>query len=206
MHAIEVTGLRKTFGRVTAIDSLSFSVDGGSVFAILGPNGAGKTTTLRILACIISPSAGRATVCDVDIEKEPEKVRRVVGIVTENPSLYERLTAEENLEFFAQAYGLNDTAERKKRIRNLLEEFDLWNRRKDRAGTFSKGMKQKLAFIRAIIHQPDVLLLDEPTSNLDPASSHLIREKMKDMKKEGKALVLSTHRLDDVERVADRVM
>ncbi len=206
MDAIIVEKLSKDFGKIRAVDSLSFNVPNGKVFAILGPNGAGKTTTLRILACIISPSSGDAYVAGASITKQPRKIRMITGIVTENPALYERLTAEENLEFFARAYGVNDPLERKRRIRMMMEDFDLWERRNDRVGTFSKGMKQKLSFIRALIHQPQVILLDEPTSSLDPLSSHLVRDYMIKMKRDGKTVILSTHRLEDVEKVADMVM
>jgi ABC-2 type transport system ATP-binding protein len=206
MAAIIVEKLSKDFGKIRAVDSLSFNVPNGKVFAILGPNGAGKTTTLRILACIISPSSGDAYVAGASITKQPRKIRMITGIVTENPALYERLTAEENLEFFARAYGVNDPLERKRRIRMMMEDFDLWERRNDRVGTFSKGMKQKLSFIRAMIHQPQVILLDEPTSSLDPLSSHLVRDYMIKMKRDGKTVILSTHRLEDVEKVADMVM
>jgi|BEDMetMinimDraft_2_1075160.scaffolds.fasta_scaffold00178_20 ABC-2 type transport system ATP-binding protein len=206
MAAIIVEKLSKDFGKIRAVDSLSFNVPNGKVFAILGPNGAGKTTTLRILACIISPSSGDAYVAGASITKQPRKIRMITGIVTENPALYERLTAEENLEFFARAYGVNDPLERKRRIRMMMEDFDLWERRNDRVGTFSKGMKQKLSFIRALIHQPQVILLDEPTSSLDPLSSHLVRDYMIKMKRDGKTVILSTHRLEDVEKVADMVM
>jgi len=206
MAAIIVEKLSKDFGKIRAVDSLSFNVPNGKVFAILGPNGAGKTTTLRILACIISPSSGDAYVAGASITKQPRKIRMSTGIVTENPALYERLTAEENLEFFARAYGVNDPLERKRRIRMMMEDFDLWERRNDRVGTFSKGMKQKLSFIRALIHQPQVILLDEPTSSLDPLSSHLVRDYMIKMKRDGKTVILSTHRLEDVEKVADMVM
>jgi ABC-2 type transport system ATP-binding protein len=206
MDAIIVEKLSKDFGKIRAVDSLSFNVPNGKVFAILGPNGAGKTTTLRILACIISPSSGDAYVAGASITKQPRKIRMITGIVTENPALYERLTAEENLEFFARAYGVNDPLERKRRIRMMMEDFDLWERRNDRVGTFSKGMKQKLSFIRALIHQPQVILLDEPTSSLDPLSSHQVRDYMIKMKRDGKTVILSTHRLEDVEKVADMVM
>jgi ABC-2 type transport system ATP-binding protein len=206
MDEVNVERLSKDFGKVRAIDSLSFTVPNGKVFAILGPNGAGKTTTLRILACIIAPTSGDASVAGISVTKEPRKVRMITGIVTENPALYERLTAEENLEFFARAYGVNDATERRDRINMLLQDFDLWERRNDRVGTFSKGMKQKLSFIRAIIHKPQVILLDEPTSSLDPLSSRLIREYMLTMKREGRTVILSTHRLEDVEKVADLVM
>lgn len=205
LNGVIARQITKKFGNVKAIDDLSFEVNEGEVFALLGPNGAGKTTTLRILACIIS-SSGTAQVAGFDISKEAEKVRSLVGIVTENPSLYERLTAYENLEFFATAYGLNDKTERRRRINEKLERFDLWDRRNDRVGGYSKGMKQKLAFIRALLHQPKVLLLDEPTANLDPSASRQIMVEIDELRHCGVSILLSTHRLEDVRKLADRVM
>lgn len=206
MSSVVAKNLTKYYGNLKAVDSLTFTVPDSSIFAILGPNGAGKTTTLRILACIISPSSGEASVAGFSIKDQAEKVRRVVGILTENPALYERLTAAENLEFFAAAYGLTDKMERRLRIRKLLEQFGLWERKDDRVAHFSKGMKQKLAFIKAVIHHPYVLLLDEPTSNLDPASSHMIIRYMMSLRSEGSSVIISTHRIEDVQKFASYVM
>ncbi|OYT64666.1 multidrug ABC transporter ATP-binding protein, partial [Candidatus Bathyarchaeota archaeon ex4484_205] len=176
MFSVEAKNLTKRFGSLTAVDHLNFRVRRGEIFGILGPNGAGKTTTIRMLACLISPSEGSARVGEYDISKEPLKVRKIVGILTENPCLYERLTAYENMDFFGEAYGISDRRERKMRIRELLEFFGLWERRNDKVATFSRGMKQKLAIARALIHHPPILFLDEPTSNLDPESSKEVRE------------------------------
>ncbi len=207
MLGIEAVGLSKTFGSLKAVEDLSLSVPDGQVLALLGPNGAGKTTTIRMLACLITPTSGTALVAGYDVLKQPALVRRSVGVLTESPSLYERLTAEENLEFFAKAYGVTDPAERRLRISHLLEILGLWERRNDRVATYSKGMRQKLAFARAILHKPPVLFLDEPTSNLDPSSARLLREEIHSMsKREGRSILLSTHRLEDVERLADRVI
>jgi len=204
---IETRNLSRQFNNLRAVDNLTLTIDKGEVFGFLGPNGAGKTTTIRMLACLIAPTNGDATVAGYDIKKDPLKVRQSVGILTENPSLYERLTAYENMDFFAQAYGITDPAERSKRIQELLEFFNLWERRNDKAGTFSKGMKQKLAIIRATVHRPPVLFLDEPTAGLDPESAKEIRDLMAQLSQREKcAILLSTHHLEDAERLCKRVL
>ncbi len=204
---IETENLTRQYGNLTAVDGVTLKIEKGEVFGFLGPNGAGKTTTIRMLACLISPTKGTATVAGYNIQKDPLKVRQSVGILTENPSLYERLTAYENMDFFAQAYGVADPAERQKRIQELLEFFNLWDRRNDKVGTFSKGMKQKMAIIRATVHRPPVLFLDEPTSGLDPESAKEIRDLMEQLSKREKCtILLSTHHLEDAERLCNRVM
>jgi len=207
LSSIETEGLTKKFGSLTAVDRLSFKVKIGEIFGLLGPNGAGKTTTIRMLASLISPTEGYALINGHDVVKESLRVREIVGILTENPSLYDRLTAHENMQFFAEAYGITDRVERDGRIRELLEFFDLWERRGDKAGTFSKGMKQKLAIARAIVHSPEILFLDEPTAGLDPSSSKDIRDLMKGLsRRENQTILLSTHRLEDADRLCSRVM
>ena len=207
MPSIELNGLTKKFGPLTAVDHLDLVVEGGEIFGLLGPNGAGKTTTVRMLACLISSSEGSAKVGGFDISEEPTKVREIVGILTENPSLYERLTVRENIEFFAEAYGLYDAQERQDRIRELLDFFQLWDRRNDKVGKLSKGMKQKLAIARTIVHKPPIILLDEPTSGLDPESAKGIRDLIADLsQRENHTVLLCTHRLEDAEKLCDRVM
>ena len=207
MESIVADGLTKRFNGLTAVDGLSFKVEQGEIFGLLGPNGAGKTTTIRMLASLIQPTEGEAYVGGFSVRGDALRVRETIGILTENPSLYERLSAQENLEFFARAYGVDDPGTRSERIRELLEYFDLWDRRGDRAGTFSKGMKQKLALARALVHQPSILYLDEPTSGLDPKSAKDIRDLMERLsQREGQTILLSTHRLEDAERLCDRVM
>ena len=207
LSEIITEGLTKRFNSFTAVDRLSFEVGEGEIFGILGPNGAGKTTTIRMLACLLTPTEGTAFVGGFDVVDDSLKVREMVGILTENPSLYDRLTAMENMEFFAEAYGVSDRQARSKKIRELLEFFDLWPRRDDKVGTYSKGMKQKLAIARALVHDPDVLLLDEPTSGLDPRSSKDIRDLMEELsRREGQTILLCTHRLEDAERLCSRVM
>ena len=205
--SIETTDITRRFDSFLAVDRLNFRVAEGEVFGILGPNGAGKTTTIRILACLISPSTGSATVAGHDIVSNAQKIREVVGILTENPSLYERLTAYENMNFFAEAYNLSNAQERKSRIKALLDFFNLWERKDDKVSKFSKGMKQKLAIARALVHDPPVLFLDEPTAGLDPEAAKGIRELVENLSKHEKhTIVLSTHHLEDAERLCSRVM
>ncbi len=205
--AIETSELAKRFNSFTAVDALSFKVNEGEVFGLLGPNGAGKTTTIRMLACLIPPSGGSARVAGYDIAKDASKVRGSVGVLTENPSLYERLTAYENMDFFAQAYGVTEHSKRDARIRELLEFFDLWSRRSDRVAAFSKGMKQKLAIARALIHNPPIIFLDEPTAGLDPESAKSIRDLVERLSQQEKhTFLLCTHRLEDAERLCSRMI
>ena len=207
MSRIETEGLTKYYNSLVAVDHLTFKVKEGEVFGLLGPNGAGKTTTIRILACLISPSEGSAKVSGYKIDKNPLAVRQTVGILTENPSLYERLTAQENMDFFAEAYNLSEPQEKAKRIRELLEFFDLWERRNDKVATFSKGMKQKLAIARALVHNPPILFLDEPTAGLDPESAKEVRDLIKMLSRHEKhTILLCTHHLEDAERLCSRVM
>lgn len=204
---IDTENLTRTFGHLTAVNNLNLHIEKGEVFGFLGPNGAGKTTTIRMLACLISPTKGTATVAGYNIEKDPLKVRQSVGILTENPNLYERLTAYENMDFFAQAYGITDPAERAKRIQEQLEFFHLWERRNDKTAGFSKGMKQKLAIVRATLHKPPVLFLDEPTAGLDPESAKEIRDMMAELSQREKCtIMLSTHHLEDAEKLCKRVL
>ncbi|MCP8309894.1 MAG: ABC transporter ATP-binding protein [Candidatus Methylarchaceae archaeon HK01M] len=207
MSSVETNGLTRRFGSFMAVDHLSFEVKEGEVFGLLGPNGAGKTTTVRMLACLISSSEGSASVGGYDIGRDSLKVRQIVGILTENPSLYERLTAYENMDFFAEAYGLSDVQEKRNRIRELLEFFELYERRNNKVATFSKGMKQKLAIARALVHQPPILFLDEPTAGLDPESSKVIRDLIERLsQREKHTILLCTHHLEDAEKLCNRVM
>jgi len=202
--SIQASGLQKTFSSITAVDGLSFEVEEGEVFGLLGSNGAGKTTTIRILACLLSPTGGTAKVCGFTVNDQPSKVREKVGILTENPSLYERLTAFENMDFFAKAYGVSSQAERNQRIHQVLDFFGLWDRRADKVAHFSKGMKQKLAIARTLVHNPPVLLLDEPTAGLDPKSAKEVRDMITRLSRdEDRAILLCTHRMEDAEKLCD---
>lgn len=206
MSAIFVEGLTKRFGQLTAVDSLTFTIRKGEVFGILGPNGAGKTTTVRMLVCILKPTHGSATIAGYDILKEPEKVKKIIGYLPENPSLYERLSAVENLDFYAELYEIPRNV-RIRKIKELLEFFNLSNRKNEKVGTYSKGMKQKLALAIALINDPEILFLDEPTSGLDPKVAKTVRDLISKLaKKEKRTIVLCSHNLAEVEKLCNRVM
>jgi len=166
---IETSGLTKKFGDLTAVNNLSLQVNDGEVFGFLGPNGAGKTTTVRMLCCLISKTSGTARIGDYEVgnRADQQKIRRMVGLLTENVGLYEELSAYDNLDFYGRFYKL-DEQKRKEQIEYLLKMLGLWEKRNEAAGIFSKGMKQKLAIARALIHDPQVLFFDEPTASLDP--------------------------------------
>jgi ABC-2 type transport system ATP-binding protein len=181
-------------------------VEEGEVFGFLGPNGAGKTTTVRMLACLVSRSSGTATIGGYEISNraDQQKIRKMIGLLTENVGLYEELSAYDNLDFYGRYYKMGER-NRRERIQYLLEMLGLWDRREAPAGTFSKGMKQKLAIARALIHDPQVLFLDEPTANLDPEASKTVRDFILELKKERRTIFLNTHLLDEAERICDRV-
>jgi len=207
MQVVSARRLQRKFGSSTAVADLTFDVEEGEVFGLLGPNGAGKTTTIRLLSCLISPTAGSASVCGFEITEEPGKIRAMVGVQTENPCLYERLTTYENLDFFARAFGISKDDEKRRRIRELLEFFNLWEDRDKKVDHLSKGMKQKLALARALIHKPQLLLLDEPTANLDPESASEVRTMITQLsERDGRTVLLCTHHLEDAEKLCDRAM
>jgi len=176
----------------------------GEVLGLLGPNGAGKTTTVRLLTALIRPSEGTATVDGFDVRAEPEHVRARVGVLTETPGLYDKLSATANLDFFARLYGLS-AARRAEQIDRHLRLFGLWERRHDVTGTFSKGMKQKLAIARALLHDPSVVFLDEPTAALDPEAAFVVRDAIETLRRAGRTIVLATHNLDEADRLCDRI-
>ena len=199
---IVTEGLGKQFGELQAVDNLSLRVHAGEVFGFLGPNGAGKTTTVRMLSALIGPTSGKAWVAGCEVGRQDGELRRKVGILTESPGLYDRLSAERNLEFFARLYEVADVAGQVERYLRLL---GLWDRRHAPVGGFSKGMRQKLAIARAMLHEPQVVFLDEPTSALDPEAARLVREFVAELKHEGRAIFLCTHNLDEADRLCDRV-
>ena len=201
---IETQNLTKTFDKFTAVENLNLNVERGEIFAFLGPNGAGKTTTMRMLACLVAPTGGSATVAGHRVGQDDDAIRSAIGILTEAPGLYEKLNAVQNLDFFARLYGL-DTATREKQIKRYLEILDLWERRAEPVGGFSKGMKQKLSIARALLHEPQVVFLDEPTSALDPESAKVVRNFIAELKSGGRTIFLCTHNLDEADRLADRV-
>lgn len=199
---IEIEGLTKSYGDVLAVDRLTLRVESGEVFGFLGPNGAGKTTTLRMLSALIGPSSGRAVVAGYLLGTEDTQIRRRVGILTESPGMYDRLSAERNLAFFAELYEVDDVAGQ---VEKYLRLLGLWDRRHQEVGGFSKGMRQKLAIARALLHEPDVLFLDEPTSGLDPEAARLVRAFIADLKAEGRTIFMCTHNLDEADRLCDRI-
>jgi ABC-2 type transport system ATP-binding protein len=200
--AIETTQLSRQFGTQLAVDSLSLRVPAGSIFGFLGPNGAGKTTTIRMLTGLIQPSAGSAYVGGLPLGQQNDAIRRAVGLLTETPGLYEKLTPLQNLTFFAQLYGL-DAQEAQKRAEFYLQRFDLWERRNDLVGGFSKGMRQKVAITRALLHDPAILFLDEPTAGLDPEAARIVRDLVRMLQDEGRTIFLTTHNLQEVEELCD---
>jgi ABC-2 type transport system ATP-binding protein len=201
---IEAEGLSRRFGAVLAVAEVSLRVPAGGVLALLGPNGAGKTTTVRMLAGLLAPSAGRASVAGYDVVRQAAQVRERVGLVTDVPGLYERMTLPDYLDFFGALYGLS-RARRARRIDELLEFFELSGHRRERMGGFSKGMKQKVALARALLHEPVALFLDEPTSGLDPLSARSVRDLIGELKRSQRAIILCTHDLDEAERLADQI-
>ena len=198
--------MTKKFGDLTAVDGVTFKVDDGEVFGFLGPNGAGKTTTVRMLCCLISKTSGEARIADYDVGKDSDslKIRKLIGLVPDSVGLYDDLTAYDNLEFYGKLYGCTE-AQRKENIERFLKMLGLWDKKDVTAGTFSKGMKQKLAIARALIHDPQVLFMDEPTVNLDPESSKTVRDFILELKKEKKTVFLNTHNLDEAQRICDRI-
>ncbi len=202
--ALTADGLGRAFDDRWAVRGVSLAVHRGEVVGLLGPNGAGKTTTVRMLTALIRPSEGTATVDGFDIRADPESVRTRVGILTETPGLYDRLSATANLDFFGRLYGLTPEV-RAERIERYLRLFSLWERRDDLAATFSKGMKQKLAIARALLHDPSVVFLDEPTAALDPEAAFIVREAIETLRKAGRTIVLATHNLDEADRLCDRI-
>ena len=199
---IRTEHLTKRFDKLLAVDDLSLHVERGEVFGFLGPNGAGKTTTMRMLAALIAPTAGVAWINGKQVGMDDEAVRASIGLLTETPGLYPRLSAEDNLGFFARLHGVANVAGQ---VRKYLTLLGLWERRRDPVGSFSKGMQQKLAIARALLHEPPVLFLDEPTSALDPEAARVVREFIETLKGEGRTIFICTHNLDEADRLCDRV-
>lgn len=206
---IKTQGLTKVFktgkkqeNELVAVDDLTLEVERGEVFGFLGPNGAGKTTTVRMMTGLIRPTYGTAQVAGFELGKQDTEIRRNVGILTESPGMYERLSAEKNLTIFANLYDVPDID---KSVNKYLSMLGLWERRHDAVGSFSKGMRQKLAVARALVHEPKILFLDEPTTGLDPEASKTVRDFVEELKSEGRTIFMTTHNLDEAERLCDRV-
>lgn len=199
---ITTRGLTKTFDGRTAISDLTMHIEEGEIFGLLGPNGAGKTTTVRMLAALIQPTAGQAVVNGFRLGQEDTQIRRSIGLLTEVPGLYDRLSAWKNLELYAQLHSVKDTPGQ---VEKYLRWLGLWDRRMDNAGALSKGMKQKLAIGRALLHEPKVLFLDEPTSGLDPQTTKSLRDFIAHLREEKRTILLCTHNLDEAARLCDRI-
>ena len=201
---IVTENLTKYFNDFLAVDNVSLHVKSGEVLALLGPNGAGKTTTVRMLTTVLRPTQGTARVAGHDVILNPSEVRSAVGVLTEDHGLYDRMYLIEYLDFFGQIYDMNESI-RKERILHLLGKFDLLDARDRRIGKFSKGMRQKLSLARSLLHSPPVLLLDEPTSAMDPASARLVRNAIKTLRSEDRSIIVCTHNLAEAEELADKI-
>jgi ABC-2 type transport system ATP-binding protein len=199
---IKTTRLTKQFDEHVAVDSLDLEIADGELFGFLGPNGAGKTTTVRMLTSLIAPTSGTAVVGGLKLGEDDQNIRRNVGILTETPGMYERLSAYRNLSIYAELYEVEQVD---RQVEKYLKMLGLWERRADPVGTFSKGMRQKLAIARSMLHEPKTLFLDEPTSGLDPEAAKLVRDFIEDLKESGRTIFLCTHNLDEADRLCDRV-
>jgi ABC-2 type transport system ATP-binding protein len=201
---IRTERLTKKFGEFIAVNEVTLAVDAGEILALLGPNGAGKTTTVRLLGSILRPTSGTATIAGHDVVCDATEVRSSVGLLTEFPGLYHRMKARDYLHFFGELQHMPRT-QRDERIEELMKRFDMWGARDQRLGEYSKGMRQKIALIRALIHDPKVLFLDEPTSAMDPQSAKTVRDAIAELRSSRRAIVLCTHNLMEAEGLADRI-
>jgi ABC-2 type transport system ATP-binding protein len=202
---IEMVGLTKVFDDLTAVDDVTLTLHPGEVLALLGPNGAGKTTTVRMLSSILTPTRGYARVAGYDVASQGAEVRRNIGVLTEAPGLYTRMTGREYLDFFGQVRGL-PAAERDERIGVLADKFRLTDALPRRLGEYSKGMRQKIALVRTLLHNPPVLLLDEPTSAMDPESARLVRDAILELRDDARrSIMICTHNLPEAEELSDRI-
>ena len=187
-----------------AVDQVSFEVGNGEVFGLLGPNGAGKTTTMRLLSTVLRPTSGTAFVSGYDLLREPQKVRASIGVLPEDSGLYDRLTAKEHLLYYGRLHGIPEDS-LMKRSDELLEIMELTDRANTKVGDFSKGMKQKVALLRAFIHDPPVMLLDEPTAGLDVMSARSIHDFVERFRTEGKTIMISTHNMTEAQKICNRI-
>jgi len=201
---IIVEGLRKEFRRVLAVHDMTFTVGDGEIFGLLGPNGAGKTTTVRMLAGLITPTAGSATVNGHALGEDSQRIRGITGILTESPGLHEKLTARQNLAYYGRLYALRG-AELRRAVDRYLAVVEMSEHADQRVATFSKGMRQKVAIARALLHEPEVIYLDEPTSGLDPSAAKTVRDFVAGLRSLGRSIVVCTHNLDEAERLCDRI-
>jgi len=197
---IETFGLTKKFGNLTAVDGVSLVVREGEILGVVGPNGAGKSTLVKMLCTVLSPTSGTASILGYDIVKDSQKVRSIVGYLPEEPRVYDYMSGEEFLSFFADVYGSG-----RDRIPELLEFVGLTEHARRKIGEYSKGMKHRISLARALIHDPPVLILDEPTMGLDPASSRDVRERIKSMRMGGKTILVCTHYMDEADFLCDKL-
>lgn len=204
MSIVQAESLTKRFGNFTAVDHVSFSVIEGETFGFLGPNGAGKTTTINMLCTLMLPTEGTATIAGFDVVKDADEVRRRIGVVTEKLIVYDRLTPIENLKLFGKLYDV-PSQELEKRIEELLKLVDLWEWRDNLVSNFSSGVRQRLNLIRPLIHNPEIIFLDEPTIGLDPATSLKIREFVAQLNQKGKTIILTTHQMEVAEKLSHRI-
>jgi len=200
---INIDGLSKSFGSIKALDNLNLNVKKGELLGIIGPNGAGKTTAIRIICCILKPDHGDVTVDGYSIHKDPLKIKSIIGYLPEEPNLYERFKARDLLKYFSELYGV-PRADINPRIDELLELVGMTHRAEDRINTFSKGLRQRIGIARALVHDPKVIIFDEPTMGLDPATSQTIRHFI-DQLKGDKTIILCTHYMDEADQLCDRV-
>jgi ABC-2 type transport system ATP-binding protein len=201
---IKTENLTKDFDGFRAVDRINLEVESGEVLALLGPNGAGKTTTVRMLTTVLKPSGGSARVAGFDVRDQPQQVRESVGVLTEDHGLYDRMHLEDYLDFFGQLYGM-EARQRRKRIQKLYTDFGLEHDLDRRIGEFSKGMRQKLSLARTLLHSPSVLLLDEPTSAMDPESARMVHQAILNLRSEKRAIIICTHNLSEAEVLADKI-
>lgn len=197
---IAVENLAKSYGRVKALDGITFTVNRGEVFSLLGHNGAGKTTTIRILTCRIRPSSGTAEVAGLDCRLDQERIKPRINLVSQDQNLYERMSGRDNIDFFASLYGASN-----QRAQELLRAIGMADVANRKVKTYSGGMKQRLLIARALVNQPEVLFLDEPTAGLDPASAHEVRALIKDLSRSGTTIFLTTHYMEEADELSDRV-
>lgn len=203
---IVTENLTKKYESLTAVENLSLRIEKGEIFGLLGPNGAGKSTTVRMLCCLIGKTSGTARIGDLDISNEEDavKIRKLIGYIPDSPGFYESMSAVKNLEFFASIYRVRDET-LKENIEKYLKLLDLWSARDRSISTYSRGMKQKVSIARALIHDPEILIMDEPTASLDPEVSKTIRDLILDLKKDGKTILLNTHNLYEAQRICTRI-
>jgi len=204
LSALKLTGVSKRYGDVTAVDYLDLDAKKGEIFGLLGPNGSGKSTTLKMILGLVKPDSGSVNVLGISVEDDPVAIKRKVGYVPESPRVYEFLTGLEFLDFTGDVYGMQ-SEEKKKRVEEFLRALDLEGREGDMISSYSEGMKQKVVIISAIMHKPEILLLDEPLSGLDPKSARIVKDLLRQLASQGVTTIMSTHVLEIAQAMCDRI-